>query len=503
MTNMAMARALLAVTAFAALAVADTCDTLESTTSISLSRQLSLAYIVSETEYWSTSCGDLKPSCIILPTTTEEVAAVVSVLNDNNETFAIKSGGHNPNNYFASVDGGPLISTASLNEVILDADTETVRVGPGNRWDDVSAALDGTNYTVVGGRIGNVGVGGYMLGGGLSFLSGEYGFAANSVLAFDLVLANASTITVTNSSYPDLFMALKGGGNNFGIVTSYVLQAYPMGQIYGGNLIFDATDANSAALTAAVRDFTEYNTDEKAAVIVTAERTLATAVDLWILFIFYDGESPPDDVFANFTSAGTGPLINTCKTQSYNDLVSGNNWSVLKGSVYTIGTESLPLPYAADGADVMLSIYEQWVNVSNSVALVPGLVASIAFQPVPKQIARVAAAKGGDMLDLDDDVDRIFIELDYSFLLNSQYDTVDQVMRDTYEGIASQVEEYQSAGKMPADVYLPLFQNDCFYPEDYFGRLRPERLALAQSVQADVDPTGFFANRTGGFKIPS
>lgn len=132
---------------------------------ITIDQPLSPEYTTAQTEYWSTSCGDLKPDCILTPTSTEQVSQIVQVLLSNNDTFAVKSGGHNPNNYFASVDGAPLISTKLLNEVILDNATETVRVGPGNRWDDVSSALDGTGYTVVGGRIGNVGVGGYMLGG--------------------------------------------------------------------------------------------------------------------------------------------------------------------------------------------------------------------------------------------------------------------------------------------------------------------------------------------------
>ena len=77
----------------------------------------------------------------------------------------MKSGGHNPNNNFASVQDGPLISTAALNEVIFDSATQTVRVGPGNKWEDVIGALEGTGMTVVGGRIGEVGVGGYVVGG--------------------------------------------------------------------------------------------------------------------------------------------------------------------------------------------------------------------------------------------------------------------------------------------------------------------------------------------------
>ena len=89
----------------------------------------------------------------------------MKVLQTNNETFAIKSGGHNPNNYFASVQGGPLISTSALTEVTFDKASNTVAVGPGNKWEDVHTALDSTGVTVVGGRIGNVGVGGYLVGG--------------------------------------------------------------------------------------------------------------------------------------------------------------------------------------------------------------------------------------------------------------------------------------------------------------------------------------------------
>ncbi len=155
-----------AVAGLASVALAQsTCDLVKSQTSIESYTRLQIQYTSEQTEYWSTSCGNLKPSCILMPSTTEEVSAIVSILATNNESFAIKSGGHNPNNYFASIDGGPLISTKNLNAVVLDTAAETVRVGPGNRWDEVTEALDGSGYTVVGGRIGNVGVGGYLLGG--------------------------------------------------------------------------------------------------------------------------------------------------------------------------------------------------------------------------------------------------------------------------------------------------------------------------------------------------
>ncbi|KAI1868905.1 hypothetical protein JX265_006884 [Neoarthrinium moseri] len=458
-----------------------------------------LDYLEHQTEYWSTACGDLKPTCILQPKSTEEVVSIVKVLLQNNDTFAVKSGGHNPNNYFASVSGGPLISTKSLNDISIDNTTGTVRVGPGNRWDDISGALDGTGYTVVGGRIGNVGVGGYLLGGGLSFMSTEYGWAVNSILEYTLVLANATVITVSEQNHPDIFLALKGGGNIYGIVTSFLLQGYPQGDVWGGNLVFDANDDTTPKLLAALRDFTEYYPDEKAGIIMTAERTLGTLLDIWILFLYYNGPEPPAGVFDNFTAIAH--TIDSTKTQSMNSLLSGNNWAVLKGSVYTIGTETTPVPSEEHGPEVLGALYDTWVNVSNTAALVPGVIASIAFQPMPKRIAQLSKQKGGDLLDLDDSVDRIIMELDYSFLFNSDYAKIDQTMQDTYNGLKDHVTGFQEQGKLASDVYLPLFMNDGFYRQDYFGRLRPEKKALASEVRDQLDPDGLWRDRTGGFKI--
>lgn len=105
------------------------------------------------------------------------------------------------------------------------------------------------------------------------------------MLEYTLVLPNATILTVREDNHPDIFMALRGGGNNFGIVTSFLLKAYPQGDIWGGNLFFEANDNNTAKMLQAVRDFTEYNTDPKAGIIVTSERTLATLVRLWIVSV--------------------------------------------------------------------------------------------------------------------------------------------------------------------------------------------------------------------------
>jgi hypothetical protein len=389
--------------------IADTCSTVQLISSIEVDSPVSLAYITEQADYWSSSCASLLPTCIIFPKSAEEVATVIKVLNDNNESFAIKSGGHSPNNYFASIDGGPLISTQRMDQVLLDIDTGIARVGPGIRLDEIAAQLQGTGWTFVGGRIGNTGVGGLVLGGGLSYMSAQYGWAASSVIEYEIVLANGTVTTASAAQNPDLYKALKGGGNNFGVVTTYVLQTYRQGDVYGGNLVFARSGPEiDAKLLQAVRDFTEYNDDDKAAVIVTAERSTVDAVDSWILFIFYDGPVPPDATFKNFTDAGV-PTLNTLRTQTYSELIGGSNWVIVKASVVDIGTETIPLPSAENG-DFMDELHAHWRNVSGSVQLEPGIVASIAYQPFPKQIATAARERSVDLIDCDEDVDKMIIE---------------------------------------------------------------------------------------------
>lgn len=344
---------------------------------------------------------------------------------------------------------------------------------------------------------GNVGVGGYLLGGGLSFLSSQYGWASNNVIAVEMVLPNGTVVTASNTTNPDLLAALKGGGGDFGVVSTYVLQAYPIGQIWGGNLIWLGADKTDGILSA-VRNFTENYNDTKAGIIATSELTLINTTNLWVLFLFYDGPEPPAGVFDEFLALS--PALNTCGTRSYGDLLTANNQWVLHGSVYTIGTETTILP-PADRPDIMQSYWSSWHETASTGSGVAGLIASLALQPIPKALASTARDKGGDLLDLDDDVDRIIFELDYSYLFEAlDLATVDSLMVETYSGLKNLVDGYVADGSLP-DAFRPLFMNDCYFREDYWGRLRPEKSQFARSVQEAVDPAGIMSKLSQGFHM--
>ena len=128
-----------------------------------------------------------------------------------------------------------------MNQVTLSADGKTADIGPGNRWSDVAMALQPTGKIVVGGRLGGVGVGGYLLGGGLSFLSSQHGLACDTIVDYTVVIANGTIVHANYQTNQDLFFALRGGGNSFGLVTNFKMKAFPIApQVWGGTRIYSA-----------------------------------------------------------------------------------------------------------------------------------------------------------------------------------------------------------------------------------------------------------------------
>jgi FAD/FMN-containing dehydrogenase len=137
------------------------------------------------TDYWSPT-DYLSPECVFTPTSAEDVSTAVIILAGLGATFAVRGGGHMPIPGYANTDGGVLIGLTDLNEIQLSADQSYVSVGSGRLWEDVYFYLEQYGLIALGGRVGNVGVPGLILGGGISFYSNQYGFASDNVIAFEV-----------------------------------------------------------------------------------------------------------------------------------------------------------------------------------------------------------------------------------------------------------------------------------------------------------------------------
>lgn len=185
-------------------------------------------------EYYFSNSAKIKPACIIRPRSSQEVASTVKALVAGSQEFAIRSGGHGPWAGLNNIHGGVTIDLSLLDSIIFDSASETVSIGPGARWRHVYAELQKHGRAVAGGRDGNVGVGGLLLGGGVTYFTGRKGFACDNVVEYEVVLADGSIIAVNKERHVDLFVALKGGSNNFGIVTSFKMSAIKSDRIWGG-----------------------------------------------------------------------------------------------------------------------------------------------------------------------------------------------------------------------------------------------------------------------------
>lgn len=170
----------------------------------------------------------------------------------------------------AATDGGLLLRTSRMAQVLVDPDRRIARVGPGARWSEVVAAAEPFGLAPLSGDTPSVGVVGYTLGGGLSWLSRKYGFAADSLIRAELVTADGRVVVADRHHHPDLYWAIRGGSGNFGVVTSLELRLFPVPSVYGGNAEFAVDGAEGALRYLAEHELP----DELSVSVVVGEESL-------------------------------------------------------------------------------------------------------------------------------------------------------------------------------------------------------------------------------------
>jgi len=165
-----------------------------------------------------------------------DVADVIHAVNfgrENSLLVAVRGGGHNGGG-LGICDDGMVIDLSGIKFIRVDVASKTVRVGGGNIWGEVDHATHPFGLAVPAGIISTTGVGGLTLGGGVGHLSRKYGLTIDNLLEADMVLADGSFVTVNENQNSDLFWAIRGGGGNYGIVTSFKFQAHNVKTVFGG-----------------------------------------------------------------------------------------------------------------------------------------------------------------------------------------------------------------------------------------------------------------------------
>ncbi|KAL8867990.1 MAG: hypothetical protein Q9174_005292 [Haloplaca sp. 1 TL-2023] len=441
-------------------------------------------YLRLSTENWSATAW-AKPACIIQPRKTKDLQQVVRTLTSQNISFAIRSGGHMPSPGAANIDDGVLVDMSSFREVSYNATDNTARVGPGQTWGGVYAHLDEYNVTVVGGRVLEVGVGGLVLGCGLSYLSDLYGLACDNVVNFEVVLANGSLVHANEGSNPDLWWALKGGGNNFGIVTAFTLSTYPIHQVWGGVKVY--TNNQLPELFSAMLQYQSAPDKDPYANVIFQAFTTNASVGAVLNMVYLKPEMSP----AAFNPFYSIPTVNdTTKIQSLTEMISGQMVP--------------PLPrfdWFATSFKPSASLYkeiEALVTAAPEVGTIASLTSgslALALQPISTSVILASNARGGNALGLQE-VNQTWFALDTAYWFSADDETAHNATRGLHAKIESKARKY---GK-----HLPYqFMNDASYDQHVIEHYGTANVAKLKAVQGKYDPGLVFQSLVpGGFKIP-
>ena len=230
---------------------------------------------------------DRRPALIVRARTTNDVVVALALARRAGLEVSVRGGGHNVAGR-AVTDGGVMIDLAAMKGISIDPDQATATVEGGVIWGELNDAAARHGLAVTGGAVSTTGVAGLTLGGGLGWLMAKYGLASDNLLGVELVTAEGDVLRVNAESHSDLFWALRGGGGNFGVVTSFTYRLHPVQTVVGG-LIAHPIDA-AAGLLRFYRDAVAEAPDDLTVFAGLIHAPDGSGTKLAALVVFHAGE---------------------------------------------------------------------------------------------------------------------------------------------------------------------------------------------------------------------
>jgi FAD/FMN-containing dehydrogenase len=185
---------------------------------------------------------DKRPAVVVRCQNTADVVDAVKFAREHELEISIRGGGHNVAGR-AVTEGGLMVDTQTMKGVHVDPASRRVRAQPGLTWNEYNRATAAYGLATTGGVVSTTGIAGLTLGGGLGWLMGKYGMAVDNVRSVEVVDANGQILTADEQQHTDLYWALRGGGGNFGVASSFEYDAHPVSTIFGGLIAFALPDA--------------------------------------------------------------------------------------------------------------------------------------------------------------------------------------------------------------------------------------------------------------------
>ncbi|KAK1750379.1 hypothetical protein QBC47DRAFT_331922 [Echria macrotheca] len=450
----------------------------------------SSAYTARESSYWSAT-SRLQPAAIITPRSTADVSLAIRALTSTGQKFAIRSGGHMAWPGSNNVSDGVTLDLGELNGVEYDAASETVALGPGARWGEVYRVLHPYGRAVAGGREGNVGVGGLVVGGGNTYFTARLGFACDNVVEFEVVLADGGVVRASkDGEYADLFTALKGGGNNFGVVTQVRMTAIPCDKVWGGMAIY-GHDQMSGAIEATV-DFTENvakDVDSNLVTLLTYTPTFGATVAA-AMFVQVAGveKAPAYDKWLAMKE-----MVTTAKMTTLHELA--NDYKIPADYYATWFTLSVK-----NDASILTKVSELHDGVVADLhAFIPesDFITQCVLQPLPRLFAERSVAAGGNMLGIENHAHDGILLLMVAMVKKEEQHAF------AYAKVKRWTEQIREFAATVEDSLLEwTYLNYADKSQDPLSSYGEENVKTIKEVAAKYDPNGVFQTLCpGGFKV--
>ncbi|GME51855.1 FAD binding domain-containing protein [Neofusicoccum parvum] len=446
---------------------------------------------------WWALNARLHPWCLVQPQDAAEVSKAITALvgaggGAGDWHIAVRSGGHSLG-FANNIDSGVTIDLGNLDQATYSNETNLASIGTGGKWKDVYAELHRQGVLVTGGRDGGVGVGGFLLGGGLTYFMGREAFGCDSVANFQVVLASGETINANKDENSDLWMALKGGGSNFGIVTRFDMEALPDKELAYGVRFMSAN--YSSELIGTLVHFTDHyqEFDGDALVGYLMHNTSLVAADVVAAAIHVNTEGIHNST--GFAKLNQIPPLFQDDTRSVCLAEAAEESQLASGTLNFGATVSFKNDRRILAHAVQL--YNQFVQ-GLIVELGADHFESIVFlQPLPSFFSNISNRKGGNMLGLDSQEHNAIVWTGAVAVKTDQ-----RALALAQTRMMAMAAELRSYSASLSGSNRLIYMNYADSSQDPLGSYGKENVDHIRRVAAKYDPTGAFQKRVpGGFKI--
>ncbi|KAI1451266.1 FAD-binding domain-containing protein [Annulohypoxylon moriforme] len=472
-------------------------DALTSVLKGSVSQPGSEEYEADNGSYFSAFENEIKPSYIAKPSDAAQLGLLIQTLRPSilsgHCQIAIRGGGHTPFAGSANIQDGVTIDMRCFKGISLSQDKSIVKIGAGETWAAVYEELEKHGLTVAGARTGRIGVTGFILGGGLSMFSPRVGFSCDSVVEYEVILESGELVRANAEENPDLWFALKGGLNNFGIVTSFKMKTFKSAGIWGGITFYmssNMTDTFSQLIHKAC-DFIHNEKDLDTHAMFSIGYGFGHQAVTCVMYHTQGKENPPS--LQRFTG-----LENQVKEMC-----------TLRKSTHLGFTEELS-KFSSDGKrqywasttikpdiSLMEAFHRKWQEMISIIKDVNGLTFSFGFHPLTKAMMESSARAGGNPMAIPPSDGPLFI-----VLINPGWDPPEDDHR-VFATVGNFVEDLRKPATDNGLLHRYIFTNYAYQADDPISAYGEETVLKLRETSKKYDPEGIFQKGIpGGFKLP-